>query len=201
MKTFLQFITEATVIPMKGFINIDGRRSVMKKYNKANLRPYHTEMVVNDPKSFGTTKEKLLKRMARFTPYIKPEEHYEELSSGGNDFDLAVMSHTRSEGWWEVYIEGDGNVGVNNNAATGAKDVHRMAKILEREYRISKNFPNNSHPPRIYIAGGKGAGSVTINELWIWQRYLITGDIKKAEDPLLKVGGSTGGGSKLARFR
>jgi len=208
MLSFIEFITEAQQLKLKGWVHKSGK-FVLWKYDN-NLQPYHAQHVASNPKKYGLTKEKILKLLSEFwndpdtgvpgVPDDKTEEIFQSIAWGEIDSSEDIDRYLEKKGWVQVYKEPEGQISASTRGALSKSDIHKVSIGLEKAFKISSSKFYPAQSPRTCVRSHArswrpmvelehGNGSIRIEDKRTWIDYLKTGKIIKAPQ------------SKLAQFR
>ena len=191
MKSFEHYIAEAKKMPRsKGWIHKSGKWNIWP--HSKNLRPYHVEGVVKDPKKYGLTEKKIKEIIAKginlqSVAVQQPAQRvYDALLAGRDDVNKAIYQYLFSKGWVKVVLGG----GMHSLEGL-LKNNHKVAKLIDKKYGEKSLFPK--HYDFMEISDEHDRQQFDINNIYDWGEYLKTG-----KEP---GKGRTEIGSTMAQFR
>ena len=178
---------EGTNVNLKGWIHGRKRKLILWK-PKSHTRPYHTEHIANNPKSYGMTEHDLLKIIAKGMDGFEPEDDetkdiFQDIKVGRFDRSDEIDDHMYSQGWVRVVL----NKGTSSIEAPRAykRNILPAAKVLAKRFAWEQiefleigDILNDDVPELISDEGS-------------WKTYLKTGKIPKKTEI----------GSTMAMFR
>ena len=178
---------EGTNINLKGWIHGRKRKLILWK-PKSHIRPYHTEHVANNPKSYGMTEHDLLKIIAKGMDGFEPEDDetkdiFQDIKVGRFDRSDEIDDHMYSQGWVRVVLnKGTSSIeaprAYNRNILPAAKVLAKRFSWAQIEFLEIGDILNDDVPELISDEGS-------------WKTYLKTGKIPKKTEI----------GSTMAMFR
>jgi len=174
---------EARFVDVKGWANGQKRKLVLWK-PKRDIRPFHTEHLVNNPKDYGLKEEDFLKVLARsygFDPEdIETRRALDGIKSGKYDRDRDIDNFMYGQGWARIVL----NDGIGSIEGPIKANLHSAAKLIAKKYTWSQiDF--------MEIGDILKDNAESIGDEDTWKSYLKTGRVPKR----------TTIGSTMARFR
>jgi len=174
---------EARFVDVKGWANGQKRKLVLWK-PKRNIRPFHTEHLVNNPKDYGLKEEDFLKVLARsygFDPEdIETIRALNDVKSGKYDRDRDIDNFMYGQGWARIVL----NDGIGSIEGPIKANLHSAAKLIAKKYTWEQiDF--------MEIGDVLKDNAESIGDEDTWKSYLKTGRVPKR----------TTIGSTMARFR
>jgi hypothetical protein len=177
MKSFTSHIAEATGVKEKGWANKSGKL-VMTRI-RPPYYPYHLQMVVMKPRVFGTTEEQIKNYVkdhwdvrAHGSPKDKDKNLdilWDKALAGKIDREVTIEEFVMRKGWSRVVIDG-GSSSIENVHIT-ERQMHKIAKSIDKNYGSSVLFPESS---AFFELTGKEFSEVIYNKL-DWDYYIKTG--------------------------
>jgi hypothetical protein len=187
VKSFRQFISEAKGARQKGWGHTSGKLVVVNI--RGGFRPYHVEILTNNPKAFGLKESMLLKILEKEygIEEDQAQDMLDDLKSGRQDKEANIEHWMFKGGWAEIVID-DGNNSIYLGPTAKARDLHKVAKGINRKYSDKQLFPD----PSAYLeVGGSYSAKETVDSLHDWRAYIKTGKIPRRSEI----------GSTMAQFR
>lgn len=121
---------------LKGWISDKGKM-VMKK-TRSDFRPYHMEIVTNDPKTFGLTDKKIMEIIAKHYKLPIDDEEvittFEMLQTGVMDEMQQVKEYVMKQGWASVVFDGVFSTVENPSV----KVMQNVAKTILKNYDFAR---------------------------------------------------------------
>jgi len=153
MKSFDEYITETFKTKendlsewsdslFKGWVNVKTRKIVA--HTNSNMRPWHVQMIVLDPKTFGVS-EKQIKSYLKTSVedwglYVEPgqiaqrvDELYDNLVEGDKDVDTTVEMMAMKKGWCRF---AQSNQWVNIKGSGKLDNLRQACIILDQKHGI-----------------------------------------------------------------
>ena len=186
MKSFKQYITEWSDNLFKGWVNVKTRKII----SNTHLTPYHVQMVMMDPKSFGISEKQIKSYLedkvkgwgAEDDPaWIanEVESAYENLLSGKQDINRVIEMMAMKKGWCRFaqsksYMSVDGSGKLDN--------LRQACIILDQKHSIfSEGFPVGDLEVTLkYIVGTM---NVKTKKMWDVRGSKIRRWLRRGGDP------------------
>ena len=179
MKSFRQYITEATMPRLKGWGNSETGKLELTPI-RGKWRPYHQQFAANNLSKLGLKEKDVIDSIEDlYSPPTRKdaEKLFNDISTGKIDRHNAFADLLKKKGWYPLVFDN----GINSIGDYGLSTPKRMLKIARE---VDKRFSS-----RLW---GLGYDSIEVsgNDIYnqtSWNLYLKTGGIPRQ--------------SALARFR
>ena len=184
MKSFKQFITEATMPRLKGWGHSKtGKLELIPIRGK--YRPYHQEFAANNLRRLGLKEKDVIDAIESMydTPTRKYAENiFNEILDGRLDRDNAFGDLLKKKGWYPIVLDDGMNSIGDTLVGSSPKKMHKIAKAVDKQYG-AKMWDLGYEQVEV---GGR-----EIHNRYDWEQYLKTG----------RIGVKTEIGSTMAQFR
>ena len=186
MKSFKEFITEATMPRLKGWGNSETGKLELTPI-KGKFKPYHQQFAAKNLRKFGLKEKDVI-------DYIHNEygshrddfgaEIFNDIKKANIDRDNAFGDLMKKKGWYPIVFD-KGINSISNPFLSGSspKKMLKIARAVDKQYGIE--LWDDAYAPKMEVGGENIYNSQD------WIRYLKSG----------RIGSKTKIGSTMSQFR
>ena len=184
MKSFKQFITEATMPRLKGWGHYKTGKLELTPI-KGDFKPFHQEFAANNLRKLGLKEKDAIDAIEYlYDPPTRKdaEKIFNEIKNGDIDRDNAFGDLLQKNGWYPIVLDDGMNSIGDTLTGSSPRKMQKIAKAIDKKYGA-----------KMWDLGYDSieVGGREIYNRYDWEQYLKTG----------RIGVKTEIGSTMAQFR